>query len=354
MTGTMLAAVYHGPGDLRLEQVPVPAIAEDELLLRVASASICATDLRILAGGHRKCPPGCARVPGHEVAGFVERTGSAVRGLTPGQRVFVAPNVGCGRCHLCRQGNNNLCRQSEALGITLDGAFAEYMRVTGEAIRQGNVMPLPDAMEFDAVALAEPFACVFRGQEAVGAGPGDSVLVMGSGPIGLMHVLLARQRGARLVIVSDLVPERLAAAKTLGANSVVDIRWEDLEARVLAATDGAGADVVIVAAPAHQAMEQAPRLATYGGRINYFAGLPKQQPEIRLDANLVHYKELRITGTTACSTDDCRRAVELLISGRVDLRPLIEARFPLEEAAAAFERARRRTGLKLLLQPGRH
>jgi threonine dehydrogenase-like Zn-dependent dehydrogenase len=351
MTDTMLAAVYHGPEDLRLERVAVPAIAEDELLLRVESASICATDLRIVAGGHRQYPQGVVRIPGHEVAGIVQEAGPAAGGVGRGQRVFIAPNMGCGDCRECRRGHNNLCRRFDAFGITLNGAFAQYMRVTGAAIRQGNVIPLPETVDFDAAALAEPLACVLRGQDAVDVSPGDAVLVMGAGPIGLLHVLLARQRGARLVIVSDLVPQRLAAARALGADLAVDIGEQDLAARVLAATGG-GADVVIVAAPAPQAMEQAPGLAAVRGRMNYFAGLPKQEPEIRLDANLVHYGELRITGTTACSTADCRRAVALLGSGQIDLRPLIDTRYPLAQAAAAFVHARNRAGRKIVIRPG--
>lgn len=351
MTDVMMAAVYHGPGDLRLERVAAPAVAADELLLRVESASICATDLRIVSGGHRHYPPGVRRIPGHEVAGFVEEVGPNVRGFRPGERVFIAPNVGCGECPLCRAGHDNLCPRFEAFGITMDGAFARYMRVTAAAIRRGNVIPLPDTLDFDTAALTEPLACVLRGQEAVELGAGDAVLVMGAGPIGLMHVLLARRRGARLIIASDLVPQRLAAARALGADLTVDIGEQDLAARVLAAT-GDGADVVIVAAPAPQAMEQALGLAAVRGRINYFAGLPKQAPEIRLDVNLVHYRELRLTGTTACSTADCRRALDLLRSGALDLGLLIDACYPLAQVAAAFEHARNRTGLKIVIRPG--
>jgi len=351
MRDAMLAAVYHGPDDLRLERVPTPAIAADELLLRVESASICATDLRILSGAHRHYPPGVSRIPGHEVAGIVEKVGADVRGLRPGERVFIAPNLGCGDCPLCRAGHNNLCPQFQAFGVTLDGAFARYMRVTGAAIRQGNVIPLPDTLDFDTAALAEPLACVLRGQEAVGLGAGDAVLVMGAGPIGLLHVLLARRRGARLILATDLVPQRLATAARLGADIAVDIRRQDLTAEVRKAA-GDGADVVIVAAPSQEAMEQALRLAATRGRINYFAGLPKQDPAVRLDANLVHYRELHLTGTTACSTTDCRRAVELLRSGALDLRVLIDASYPLARISAAFGHARNRTGLKIVIRPG--
>jgi L-iditol 2-dehydrogenase len=347
----MLAAVYHGPDDLRVEDYPVPEIDADQLLLRVQCASLCATDLRILHSGHRRFVPGTIRILGHEIMGTIADVGSKVQGLHTGQRVFIAPNLGCGRCRLCLQGRNNLCRDYEAFGITLDGAFAEYMRVTAPAIEQGNVMPLGAGVDSAAASLTEPLACVLHGQEAVDVRRGDTVLIQGAGPIGLMHLLLARVRGAERVIISDLSPERLEKARELGADRVVNFREEDLEAEVLTETRQEGATVVIVAAPSHEAQEMAPRLASLGGRINFFGGLPKTQPTIQLDANLVHYKELVVTGTTGCSTGDCRRAWELVESGAIDLRPLISSRFPLREAAAAFSTARSRSGLKVVLQP---
>jgi L-iditol 2-dehydrogenase len=347
----MLAAVYHGPDDLRVEDHPVPEITDHQLLLHVQCASVCATDLRILQSGHRRFVPGTIRILGHEIMGTIADVGSQVKGFHTGQRVFIAPNLGCGRCRQCLQGRNNLCRNYEAFGITLDGAFAEYMRVTAPAIEQGNVMPLGPGVDAGAASLTEPLACVLHGQEAVDVRRGDTVLIQGAGPIGLMHLLLARVRGAERVIVSDQSPERLEKARELGAHRAVNFREEDLLAEVLTETGQEGADVVIVATPAHEAQEMAPQLASLGGRINFFGGLPKTQPTIQLDSNLVHYKELVLTGTTGCSTGDCRRAWELVESGAIDLRPLISDRYPLREAAAAFSAARSRSGLKVILQP---
>ena len=140
----MLAAVYHGPGDLRVETVPTPVVGPGEILLRVKSASICGTDLRIFHGDHRKYPPGTVRIPGHEVVGTVAELGAEVTGFVRGQRVFIAPNIGCGHCRQCISGNNNLCANFEAIGITLDGGFAEYLRVPAQAITQGNVFAIAD------------------------------------------------------------------------------------------------------------------------------------------------------------------------------------------------------------------
>jgi L-iditol 2-dehydrogenase len=347
----MLAAVYHGSKDLRVEEREIPAVGPDEMLLRVEAASICATDLRIYQGSHRKYSPGTVRVPGHEVVGTLAEVGGNVRGYHVGQRVFIAPNIGCGKCRQCRAGRNNLCPDYDAFGITIDGGFAEYMRITQPAIEQGNVIVADSAVDPAGMALAEPFSCVLHGQEAVSVGKGDIVLIKGAGPIGIMHLLLARRRGARHVLMSEQSPQRIAAAYALGADHVIDIAREDLLDAVLRESSGVGADVVIVATAAAAALENAVRAAAVGGRINFFAGLPKEQPLIALDANLVHYRELVVTGTTGCSTADCCRAANLVASGEMDLTPLISGRFPLRDAISGFKAAQDRNGLKVVLEP---
>ncbi len=347
----MLAAVYHGPNDLRVQDVPVPEIGPNEVLLRVEKASICGTDLRILHGAHRKFPAGTVRIPGHEVVGRVARVGEQVKGLSLGQRIFVAPNMGCGHCRQCVSGNNNICANYSAIGINLDGAFAEYMRVPEAAVLQGNLIPLSEDVDPAVAALIEPFACVFRGQEAVDVRVGDVVLVMGAGPIGIMHSKLARLRGARRVLVSEPIPERRAQAAALGADRVLDPTADDLLQVVKQESGGEGADVVIVAAPAHQAQESALQLAGVSGRINFFGGLPKDRPTINFDSNIVHYKELRVTATTACSTFDCWRAADIVNSGRVDLSGLVSAHYPLRQVQAAFAAAEDRKSLKIVVEP---
>ena len=276
----------------------------------------------ILRGVHRKFGPGVVRAPGHEVVGAIADIGAGVgRGLGVGQRVFVAPNIGCGHCRQCLRGENNLCANYEALGITLDGAFAEFLRIPAPFVEQGNLMPFPDALDGAAVALAEPFACVLRGQRALNVGGGDAVLILGAGPIGVMHALAAKAAGAERILVSDLMPARLTMAARMGADRVVNVSEESLADVVAAETEGRGADVVVVAAGVREAMESAPALAAINGRINFFAGLGAGDTVVRLDSNLIHYRELIVTGTSACSTDDCRRSLELISSGKVGPRP---------------------------------
>lgn len=347
----MLAAVYHGPHDLRLETRDQPAIGPDEALLKVVNTGICGTDLRILHGGHRHYPAGVLRIPGHEVVGDIAEVGANVRDLAVGQRVMVAPNFGCGHCRQCVTGNNNLCANFGAIGITLDGAFAEYLRIPAGLIQQGNLIPIDPSIDPAAAALIEPFACVLRGQDPLRIGPDDTVLVIGAGPIGVMHIMLARLQGAKRVFVSELSAARLPQALALGADRGIDVNREDLAQVVRDETGGHGADVIITAAPAHKAQEDALHLAAVGGRINYFGGLPKDRPTITFDSNLVHYKELLVTGTTACSTSDCWRAAAIVKAGRIDLARVVGGRYPLRDIHAAFEAAENRDALKIVVEP---
>lgn len=347
----MLAAVYYGPQDLRVEQRPIPEIGPQEALLKMVSSGVCGTDLRIYHGAHRKYQPGTIRIPGHEVVGDITQIGADVKGLQVGQRVFIAPNIGCGHCRQCVSGNNNLCSNYDAPGITFDGSFAEYMRIPSGAILQGNIIPIQEDVDPATAALIEPFACVLRGQDKLHIQPGETVLVVGAGPIGVMHVMLAKLRGAGRVLVSELIPERLEQARRLGADRVINPAKEDLPAIVAEETQDQGIDVAIVAAPAPQAQEIVLELAATNGRINYFGGLPKDRPIISINSNLIHYKELLLTGTTACSTDDCRRAASIIASGRIDLSSLVGARFPLKDTVQAILATEAGKSLKVIVEP---
>ena len=347
----MKAAVYHGPGDVRYQEWPTPKPGPGEALLQVLAGGICGTDLRILAGQHRKYPPGTLRVPGHEVVGTLVEVGAGAEDLTLGARYFVAPNIGCGHCRECLSGRNNLCRDYDAFGITLDGAFAEYMLVPAAAVRQGNLMQVSETLDPALLTLTEPLACVLHGQEACHIRPGDTVLVIGAGPIGIMHLLLARIQGAAQVLVSEMAPERLAQALRFGADHAINPEIQDLEKAVEEVTEGRGADVVLVAAPSGRAQQDALKVSAIGAHINYFGGLPQDQVTIPFNSNLVHYRELIVTGTTGCSTADCRRALDLVVSGRLDLGGLVSARLPLADVRLALAQAAERQALKIVLVP---
>ncbi len=340
----MDALVYRGPEALELERRATPDPGPGEVLVRVEACGICGTDLRIAAGVHRAYPDGTVRVPGHEIAGRVEAVGNGAV-VEVGERVFVAPNVGCGRCDQCRAGRVNLCRTPHALGITRDGALATHMLVGADLVGQGNLLPVPAGFDPAAIAVVEPLACVLRGQRPCRITAADVVLIVGAGPIGLLHLLAARTRGPRAIVVSEPSPARRAQAGEWGADRALD------PGELPAALEAAGADVVIVAAPAASAQALALELAAPGGRVNFFAGLPRDGSRVELDTNLIHYKELVVTGTTACTTEDCREALDLVLSGAVDTGRLITERRPLAEAREAFAAARSGEQLKVVIEP---
>jgi L-iditol 2-dehydrogenase len=342
------ALVYRGPRDLRVEGRDEPQPGPGQALLRVQACGICGTDLRILAGAHRAYPDGTVRVPGHEIAGTIAAVGSGVE-LPVGATAFVAPNVGCGECPACRRGRVNLCRTPQALGITRDGGFAELLLLGADVVGQGNVLVVDGDPDPAALALVEPLACALRGSKACAIAAGDLVVVVGAGPVGLMHLQLARLREPSAVIVSEPSAARREQAMRFGAD--VAVSPDELAGTVADRSDGGGADVVITAAPAPGAQQQALELAAPGARINFFGGLPRDAATVELDTNLIHYKELLVTGTTANTTADCQEALELVVSGRVDTEALVSERFGLDEAPAAFAAAASGRALKVVVEP---
>lgn len=188
----MLAGVYYGSETILIEEREKPTIAPKEVLLRIRAASICGTDVRILKFGHFKIPPHTPRILCHEFAGEIVDVGREVKSLYPGMRITIAPNVGCGKCRMCRAGFNQLCPTYEAYGISWDGGFAEYMKIHAESIERGNVLELPENISYEEAALNEPLSCCFNGQERSRIYESETILVIGAGAIGIMHILLAR------------------------------------------------------------------------------------------------------------------------------------------------------------------
>jgi L-iditol 2-dehydrogenase len=346
----MRALRYRGPHDLRLEDMAAAPLGPGDVRVAVESVGVCGTDVRIAKGEHGAYAHADGRVPGHEIVGRVVEAGPGAAAPVGDGLVFVAPNLGCGTCPACLAGNENLCAWTEGLGITLDGAFAESLVVPARAVERGNLIQLPSVSP-DAAVLIEPLACVLRGQGKVDVHEGDVVLVCGGGPVGLLHVALAKARGASFVVCSEPSAVRRQAALRLGANVLVDPRNEDLAAVVGGATGGRGADVVITAAPVHALQTQVLELAAVSGRVLYFGGLPKSRPTVELDTNLVHYKELLVAGSSASSLADCRAAAALVAEGHVELEALVSHRYGLEDAAAALASAQDPTALKVVMNP---
>lgn len=343
----MLAATYTQGGEFVVRDLPRPGIGDGDLLLRVTAAAICGTDIKIVKNGHRKLKSGQTIVLGHEFAGVIEEAGARVTGFRKGQRVGVAPNAGCGQCPACRRGQSNYCPDYTAFGIDRDGAHAPYVRIPEEFLQQGNVIALPDSVTDAAAAVLEPLSCVVAGQRAVRVAHGDTVLVFGAGPMGLLHVMLARESGASQVVMFDPMASRLAFACQLGAHRTASTP-EELDT-VLSEVAPGGVDVAITAAPVAEALSQAlERLAPFG-RLCAFAGLPAGAPRVALDVNRIHYKNLTLTGTTGGSVDDYRMALQLAAAGRLDLERIVVARFGFGQLAEAYEMAQRGLAGKVIL-----
>jgi len=345
----MKAAFYCGPGVLKVEEVETPRIAEDELLLRVKAAAICGTDLRIFQHGHFKIPAGQRRVLGHEIAGEIVEVGKLTQGFRVGMRVTATPNIGCGMCEYCRDGFNNMCQSYDAFGISIDGAFEQFMKVPSIAIRGRNLFPIPDATSDEEAALTEPLSCCHNALRSVGTSHADTVLVIGAGPIGCMHVTLNRIAGAKRIIAADIRRDRLGKIAAFGADLTVDTSETDLVQAVMDDTRGRGVDVVIVTVAVAEVLTQSVQALATHGRVNFFAGFGKNAM-VPIDVNRLHYRGLRVVGTTGSTNFDYFKCMTMVAEKRVDLRPLVSRTFALADIGAAFEYAASGRGLKTMIQ----
>ena len=342
----MKAGLLRGPDRLALEEVPDPVGMPGDLIVKVNAATVCGTDIRILRG-KKTAGIRYPSVIGHEFAGEVVSTNGD--GLFQvGQRVCVDPAIPCGYCHYCKLGIENICANLTALGYEVDGAFAEYVRIPARAVAIGNVHVIPDKLAFEEAALAEPLACVINGQEKVAILPGDSVVILGAGPIGLLHVKMARLSGAMRVVVSEPNAARREAALAAGADVTVDPTTEDLLSIVRQHTGGIGADVAIVAIGVPALANIALNLVRRRGRVSLFAGFSIGD-SAPLDINLIHYSELILTGAFGLSRVHFQRALELLANGRIDVAPFVTHRFALPDIAQALAAAEQGSAIKVAI-----
>jgi L-iditol 2-dehydrogenase len=341
----MKAGVLTAPNALSFETVPDPALSPGDLLIRVKAATVCGTDIRILRG-RKTMGVRYPSILGHEFAGVIAAApGSRFK---VGEAVCVCPAFSCGHCRACLRGCENLCENLTAVGYGIDGAFAEYIRIPAAGVDRGNVFQMPQGVSFDRAALAEPLACVINGQERVGIEQGDTVVVLGAGPIGILHVKLARHAGVSRIIVSEPNALRRAAAEAAGADLAVDPATEDLPAVVRAATAGHGADVVIVAIGMPKLADAALALVRHRGRVSLFAGFSAGEKAL-LDVNAIHYSELIVTGSFGLSRLQFDKALNLIASDALDLAPMLTHRFGLADIADALATAEQGGAIKVAI-----
>ena len=341
---------FYAPGDVRLEEAPEPVVGPGEVKLRVRACSMCGTDVKISQAGHLRIRP--PRVMGHEIAGEVVEVGAGVEGWAAGDRVQVIAAIPCGECEYCTAGLMTICPNQVSMGYDFDGGFAPYTIVPAEVLRVDGLNRIPENVSFAEASVAEPFACAINAQELVDVHEDDVVVVVGSGPIGCLHVRLARARGARQVFLVELSRERLDLAASIVAPdaAICSAETDPVEA-VRELTGGVGASVVITAAASGAAQEQALQMLAPRGRFSLFGGLPKDRPTITLDSNVVHYKELMLMGANGSSPEHNKRALALIADGSVPVADLITHRLPLDRVAEGIDIVRSGAGIKVTVEP---
>jgi L-iditol 2-dehydrogenase len=345
----MQAAVYHSPGDIRVEERPQPAPSAGNLILEVSCCAICGTDLKLATVGNPRCHP--PRIIGHEFVGRAVHVGSEVAGFAPGDRVTLATTLACGACPYCALGLGNLCPNSKPISYDFDGAFARFLAVPPLALAGGNAIRVPASVPDEAAALSEPLSCVLNAQELAGVKAGDRVLILGGGPLGALHAEVAKALGAAEVLIVQRSEPRLSLLRRLQRVTVVDGGREDVLAVVQDRTGGLGADIVIVCAPARDAQEEALRYARKGGAISLFASMPKGAADITLDSRAIHYGELRIVGASDSRPEHVARAVRLLEEGKIDVDPVITHRVPLGALLDGINLMKEKQSLKVMVYP---
>jgi len=346
----MIAAHLIAPQTIELRDVPPPACPADGLVLEMRACGVCGSDLRRWREGPPSGTPHL--IQGHELAGEVVEVGPQVTRFKVGDRLAVAPDIHCGVCWYCRRGLFNLCPELKLLGITpgLDGGFAERVVLDEVLLRNGIVHPIPDGLSWHEGALAETLSSVLASHEKCGTSLGETVVVLGAGPIGCLHVVIAKARGAA-VVVAEPNPLRRSGAEKFGPDATLDPSQQDVVAEVKRLTGGLGADVVICANPVASTQTQAVEMARRGGRIVLFGGLPKADPMVRLNANLIHYGEQVLMGAFSYHPRFHEQALEVLRRKVVRAELFVTHTRPLSRIAEAFAIAASGEALKVMVEP---
>ena len=351
LPSTMLAAVYRGQDDVRVERVPVPDVGRGEVLVRVHTCGICGTDLKKISTGSHSAP----RIFGHETVGAVAAVGAGVNRFQPGDRVMTFHHIPCRECFYCRHKVFAQCPVYKRVGCTAGfepsgGGFAEYVRVM-EWIVRGGLVRIPDDVSFEQASFIEPVNTCMKGIETLRLERGEAVLVMGQGPIGIILARLAQRAGAR-VVTSDLYERRLTIAATFGLGEAIDASRENTVTRVRELTEGRGADAVVLATAGNNLIRTALEAARPGGRVLLFAQTVRG--EAAIDPAAICVEEKSLLGSYSASVDLQEESVQFVFQQEMDLARLITHRFPLAQAVEALRLAAdpQPDSLKVVIQPG--
>lgn len=345
----MKAVILYGPNNFDSGEFDKPQIGDNDILLKMKSAAICGTNIRILEGKKTKG----VRYPsiiGHEICGIIDEVGKNVKYYNVGDKVAIANVMPCKSCHSCLTGRENACLNRKAIGYEYNGGFAEYVLIPDIFVDGGNVVKLPENVSFEEGALIEPLACCIRGMKNAGTGFNDTVLILGAGPIGLMHLQLAKIAGAKQVIVSEPINSRREKALKLGADRVVNPNEEDLSKIIMTITDGIGADIIIMAIGVPAIVNSTIKLCRKGGTVNLFAGFAGTG-ESTIEVNTIHYNEITLNGSTAYKREDYLQSKDIVVSKKINLKEIITHRFKIDEFKKAYEVCKSGEGLKVIIEP---
>lgn len=342
----MKAAVYYDIGDFRYEDMPVPEIADDEVLIKMRACGLCGTDVHKAIKKTVKVPI----VLGHEVAGDIVEVGKNVKDFCKGDRVFVAHHVPCFTCHYCVRGHHTLCRQFKETNID-PGGFSEFIRVPALNVKH-SMHKIPDHMSYEEAAMIEPVACCLRGQKFANIMPEDKVLVMGAGQIGIIHGQMAKAKGASQVFISDISEFRLKRALELGIDFAINVSSENLVEKVKELTEGFGVDVIIIAAGVSSLLTQAVECVARGGRIIVFSPFDKNSI-ININSRRFFEDEISIIGSYSSTPFDYVEAMHMILDGKIKVKQMITHRFGLKDLGRAVELASNPTEefLKVMITP---
>jgi L-iditol 2-dehydrogenase len=345
----MKAAVLEALERIVVREMPSADPEPGEIKLRIRACAVCGSDIRIFHHGNPRVKP--PAIIGHEAAGEIIAVGKGVQKFAVGQRVALGADVPCGQCEWCRKGLGNNCPDNYAIGYQFPGAFAEEMLLNTMVVDYGPVTPIPDSVSDEEAALAEPLACAINGLEMCRLERGDTLCIIGAGPIGCMMIELGRDMGAERIIMIQRSQKRLALAKRFGADNYLSPEEGDVAQAVRDLTAGRGPDVVVTACGSVEAHEQAIAMVAKRGSVNLFGGLAPGARNLSVPSNTIHYKECYVLGSHGSVPRQHAAAMDLIRKRIVHVARCISHTFPLDRIAEAIEAAEKHEGLKVMVKP---
>ena len=346
---TMQAAVYHGKGDVLVERIAAPDCGPGELRVKIDACAVCGSDLKTYRNGNPRMKP--PMTMGHEFTGLVETVGAGVKGFSNGDRVVMATSISCGECCYCRRGWSNLCVSLNPMGFSYPGGMAEYVIIPAIALRNGHVIKVPKGIPPEHAALAEPVSCAVNAVQSCAIHEGETVVVLGAGPLGIMNLFVAREYGASRTILAQREGRRLEQARGFSCDRLVNTTRENLLEVVREETGGVGADCIIVTAPEAAAQEQALDVVRKKGRVCLFASLPVGKSMLSIDSRKIHYGELTVLGASDSTPRQVEEAVSLLARRDFPAERLAHPILGLDQVLEAFRVMESREGMRVVLKP---